>query len=83
MIGVITFMLEKRNIFFSVVFAHQFSDLLTLRNLLFSVLVTDFVLKLLTVALKIVVTLMPASVVEYKNRVCRILIYFWFFVVFN
>lgn len=68
-IGVITFMLEKRNIFFSVVFAHQFSDLLTLRNLLFSVLVTDFVLKLLTVALKIVVTLLPANVLEYKNRV--------------
>lgn len=74
-IGVIAFMLEKRNIFFSVVFAHQFSDLLTLRNLLFSVLVTDFVLKLLTVALKIVVTLLPANVLEYKNRVSPI--YTW------
>lgn len=75
-IGVIVFMLEKKNIFFSVVFAHQFSDLLTLRNLLFSVLVTDYVLKLCTVALKILVTLLPASVLEYKHRVSEIL-FFW------
>lgn len=72
-IGVIAFMLESNNILGSVLFAHDYTALVTLRNLLFSVLVTDFVLKLATVALKILVTLLPGSALEYRHRVRQLL----------
>lgn len=66
---VVGFMLEKKNIFISVIFANSFSDPFTLRHLLFSIAVTDLVLKLITVGVKIVITLLPPSIVEYKGRV--------------
>lgn len=66
---VVGFMLEKKNIFISVIFANSFSDPFTLRHLLFSIAVTDLVLKLITVGVKIFITLLPPSIVEYKGRV--------------
>lgn len=44
---------------------------LTLRQLLFSVGVTDLILKLITVAIKIAITLLPGSIIEYKGRVSK------------
>lgn len=68
-IAIIGFMLEKKNIFISLMFASSFSDPFTLRNLLFSVGITDLVLKLITVGIKILITLLPPTIIEYKGRV--------------
>lgn len=70
-IAVVGFMLEKDNIFIGLIFAHSSSEEspFTLRHMLFSIGVTDFVLKLVTVGVKIVITLMPPSIIEYKGRV--------------
>lgn len=62
-------MLEKKNIFISLMFASSFSDPFTLRNLLFSVGITDLILKLITVGIKILITLLPPTIIEYKGRV--------------
>lgn len=45
---------------------------LNLRQLLFSVGVTDLILKLITVAIKISFTLLPGSCIEYKGRVSNV-----------
>lgn len=68
-IVVIGFMLEEKNLFFSVIFASSFAHPFTLRHLLFSVGVTDLILKLITVGVKIIITLLPPKCVDYKNRV--------------
>lgn len=68
-IAIIGFMLEKKNIFISLMFASSFSDPFTLRNLLFSVGITDLILKLITVGIKILITLLPPTIIEYKGRV--------------
>lgn len=66
---IIGFILEKKNIFISVLFAGSLTDPFTLRNLLFSVAITDLILKLLTVGVKICITILPARIVEMKGRV--------------
>lgn len=76
---VVGFMLEKKNIFISVMFANSFSDPFTLRHLLFSIAVTDLVLKLITVGVKILITMLPPSIVEYKGRVRDLLVVVFFF----
>ncbi|XP_055700143.1 RING finger and transmembrane domain-containing protein 2 [Phlebotomus papatasi] len=67
-IVIVGFMLERKNIYISLMFASSFSEPFGLRNLLFSVGITDLVLKLITVAVKILITLLPASLLEYKGR---------------
>lgn len=68
-IAIIGFMLEKENIFISLIFTSSSStEPFTLRNLLFSVGITDLILKLITVGIKIIITLLPPSIVEYKGR---------------
>lgn len=70
-IAVIGFMLGKKNIFYSLVFAASYADEepFTLRNLLFTVSLMDLLLKLITVAIKIFITLLPPTLIEYKGRV--------------
>ncbi|XP_053698286.1 E3 ubiquitin-protein ligase RNFT1 [Sabethes cyaneus] len=65
---VVGFLLERKNIFLSIMFMPDLSEPLSLKSLLFSVCMSDLVLKLLTIIVKIVVTLMPPSVIEYKSR---------------
>lgn len=67
-ISIIGFMLEKKSIFISLIFTTTFSEPFTLRNLLFSVGITDLILKLITVAIKILITLLPPTIIEYKGR---------------
>jgi hypothetical protein len=62
-------MFERKNLFISLVFASSFDNPFTLKHLLFSVAITDLVLKLLTVAIKILITMLPPSIVDYKGRV--------------
>uniref|UniRef100_A0A182Q3L3 RING-type domain-containing protein n=1 Tax=Anopheles farauti TaxID=69004 RepID=A0A182Q3L3_9DIPT len=40
----------------------------SLKSLLFAVCITDLILKLITIVIKIIVTLMPPRVVDYKSR---------------
>lgn len=67
-LAVVGFVLERKNIFLSIMFMPDLSEPLSLKSLLFSVCMSDLVLKLLTITVKIVITLMPPSVIEYKSR---------------
>jgi hypothetical protein len=73
-ITIIAFLLEKKdNSTISLFFAplnipHEKKEL-ALKDLLFSVVITDLILKLLTVAIKILFTMLPRRAVEFKNRV--------------
>jgi hypothetical protein len=72
-VTIIAFLLEKKENTISLFFAplnippeeKQFS----LKELLFSVCITDLILKLVTVAIKILFTMLPRKAVEFKNRV--------------
>lgn len=72
-VAIIGFILEKKDTFNSLFFAplaiNKGESPLALKDLLFSVCITDLILKLVTVAVKILFTMLPAAAVEYKNRV--------------
>lgn len=68
-IFVISYLMDNSIFIVSLVTANAPLPPLTLRQLLFSVGVTDLILKLITVAIKIGITLLPGSLIEYKGRV--------------
>lgn len=73
-VTIIGFILEKKNTFISLFFAPinfpaETDKTLALKDLLFSVCITDLILKLVTVAIKILFTMLPRKAVEFKNRV--------------
>lgn len=72
-VTIIGFILEKKDTFISLFFAPinfpSEEKTLALKDLLFSVCITDLILKLVTVALKILFTMLPRKAVEFKNRV--------------
>ncbi|XP_058456084.1 RING finger and transmembrane domain-containing protein 2 [Malaya genurostris] len=67
-LAVVGFLLERKNIFLSIMFMPDLSEPQNLKSLLFSVCMSDLVLKLLTIIAKILITVMPPSVIEYKSR---------------
>lgn len=67
-LAVVGFVLERKNIFLSIMFMPDLSEPQSLKTLLFSVCMSDLVLKLITIIAKIIITLMPPSVIEYKSR---------------
>lgn len=73
-ITIIAFLLEKKdnstiNLFFAPLNIPPDKKTLALKDLLFSVVITDLILKLVTVAIKILFTMLPVRAVEFKNRV--------------
>jgi hypothetical protein len=71
-VTIIGFILDKKETFISLFFAPIFPNekkTLALKDLLFSVCITDLILKLVTVAIKILFTMLPRKAVEFKNRV--------------
>lgn len=72
-VTIIGFILDKKDTFISLFFAPiKFPNekkTLALKDLLFSVCITDLILKLITVAIKILFTMLPRKAVEFKNRV--------------
>lgn len=72
-VTIIGFILEKKDTFISLFFAPikfpSEEKTLALKDLLFSVCITDLILKLVTVAIKIIFTMLPRRAVEFKNRV--------------
>lgn len=57
------------DVLMNMVFVRTFVHPLTTSNLLWVVLVTDFALKLVTVGVKIVLTMLPGRLVPFKKRV--------------
>lgn len=68
-LALVGFLLERKNIFLSIMFMTDLSEPQSLKSLLFSVCMSDLVLKLMTIMVKIIITLLPPSVIEYKSRV--------------
>lgn len=73
-ITIIAFLLEKKenstiSLFFAPLNIPPEKKELSLKDLLFSVVITDLILKLVTVAIKIIFTMLPRRAVEFKNRV--------------
>lgn len=73
-VTIIAFLLEKKDnsislsLFFAPINIPPESKELALKDLLFSVCITDLILKLVTVAIKILFTMLPRKAVEFKNR---------------
>ncbi|XP_037025959.1 RING finger and transmembrane domain-containing protein 2 [Bradysia coprophila] len=67
-IFVISYLMDNSIFIVSLVTGNTPLAPLNLRQLLFSVGVTDLILKLITVAIKIGITLLPGSLIEYKGR---------------
>lgn len=57
------------NIILNLVLVRTFTHPLTVWNLLWIVTITDFSLKLITITAKILLTMLPAVIVEFKKRV--------------
>lgn len=88
-VTIIGFILEKKDTFISLFFAPinfpPEDKTLALKDLLFSVCITDLILKLVTVAIKILFTMLPQKAVEFKNRVRLMTHWIWtriFFICF-
>lgn len=60
--------LHNFNIVLNLVLIRTFTHPLSVWNLLWIVLITDFVLKLFTVTIKILITMLPGAVLEFKKR---------------
>lgn len=81
---IIAFLLDKKEKSISLFFAPLSIDkpgegnALALKDLLFSVIITDLILKLFTVAVKILFTMLPRQCVEFKNRVS-----YWQYFIYN
>lgn len=78
-VTIIGFILEKKDTFISLFFAPikfpSEDKTLALKDLLFSVCITDLILKLVTVAIKIIFTMLPRKFVEFKNRVSSVILF--------
>lgn len=61
--------LHNMNIVMNLVLIRTFTHPLTVWNLLWIVTITDFTLKLVTVTVKIILTMMPGVIVDFKKRV--------------
>lgn len=74
-VTIIAFLLEKKensiSLFFAPLNIPPEEKQLALKDLLFSVIITDLILKLFTVAVKILFTMLPRRCVEFKNRVSQ------------
>lgn len=79
-VTIIVFLLEKKentiSLFFAPLIIPPEGNPLALKDLLFSVIITDLILKLVTVAIKILFTMLPQRCVEFKNRVSKFSVQF-------
>ncbi|XP_056634828.1 RING finger and transmembrane domain-containing protein 2 [Diorhabda sublineata] len=60
--------LHDFNVILNLVLIRSFTHTLTVWNLLWIVTITDFTLKLLTVSVKILLTMLPGAVLDFKKR---------------
>lgn len=67
-VAVIGFMLDKKNIPITLLLTGSLSEPFTLKSLMFAIGINDLILKLFTVAIKIIITLIPPALIDYKGR---------------
>ncbi|XP_019876812.1 RING finger and transmembrane domain-containing protein 2 isoform X2 [Aethina tumida] len=60
--------LHNFNIVFNLVLIRTETPLLTVWSLLWIVVITDFILKLVTVTIKILLTMLPGNIIDFKKR---------------
>lgn len=65
----IFYLFEDEQLYLNLSCIRTYSKTLTVWDLLWFVTITDFILKLITVAVKIVITLMPGSIIAFQKRV--------------
>lgn len=65
----IFYLFEDEKLYLNLLSIRTYSKTLTVWDLLWFVTITDFILKLITVAVKIVITLMPGGVIPFQKRV--------------
>lgn len=75
--------LHHLNIFFNLILIRTFTDSLTVGKLLWIVTITDFGLKLVTVTVKILLTMLPGRIVPFQKRVLIFLTFFFQFKTMN
>lgn len=68
-IAFILYLFQDEKLYLNLIFIRTYSKVLTVWDLLWFVTITDFILKLITVATKICITLLPGSVIAFQKRV--------------
>lgn len=66
----IHYVVAEEHLYLNLIFVRTYDKPLTVWDLLWVVGITDFILKLITVMLKIGLTLLPGQIVQFKRRVC-------------
>lgn len=74
-IGFIQYLFQEEKLYLNLIFIRTYNKVLTVWDLLWFVTITDFILKLLTVALKICITMLPAAVVAFQKRVSTYILF--------
>lgn len=72
-IAFIHYIFEDEKLYLNLIFIRTYSKPLTVWDLLWIVGITDFILKLITVMLKILLTLLPDKVIAFQKRVSSLL----------
>ncbi|XP_017783586.1 PREDICTED: RING finger and transmembrane domain-containing protein 2 [Nicrophorus vespilloides] len=69
-LGIVSFhvLIDKERLYLNLVFVNSYKSPLKVWDLLWFVGITDFILKLITVAVKVILTLMPEVVVAFQKR---------------
>lgn len=65
----IHYIFEEEQIHLNLVFIRTYSKPLSVWDLLWYVTITDFILKLITVGVKVVITLLPGRIIAFQKRV--------------
>lgn len=68
----IHYIFEDEKLYLNLIFIRTYNKPLTVWDLLWIVGITDFILKLITVMLKILLTLLPDKIVAFQKRVSKI-----------
>lgn len=68
-IAFILYLFQDEKLYLNLIFIRTYNKVLTVWDLLWFVTITDFILKLITAAVKICITLLPGSVIAFQKRV--------------
>lgn len=68
-IAFILYLFQDEKLYLNLIFVRTYNKVLTVWDLLWFVTITDFILKLITVAIKICITLLPGSIIAFQKRV--------------
>lgn len=68
-IAFIHYVFEDEKLYLNLLFVRTYNKPLTVWDLLWFVIVTDFILKLITVAVKILLTMLPGKIIPFQERV--------------